>query len=155
MIFGQATDENRKKALQLQYDLYYSLIPQIPLWQRKVSKDVFDTGYVRGLGGSVLWLDSPETKENFKAAFSVKTQGGGAYFMRAKMIEDWERFGRLWTLMVHDEMDTKVPIGMKDADIYDLFKFLEEESTVLPGLKVPFEMSVGESWGTRRELRFG
>jgi hypothetical protein len=39
MIFGTATDENRKKAIELQYDLYYKLIEYILPWQKRVSKE--------------------------------------------------------------------------------------------------------------------
>lgn len=146
-IFGKSSDANRKLALELLFDQYYKLIPQIPLWHRKVSDEVFLTNQVRGLGGSILFLDSPLLKEKMKAAFSVKTQGGGAYFMRDKLIEAYEVYNILPLLMVHDEIDYEVPETFDNKEVLESAKFLEGESRVLKGLFIPFEIACGPSWG--------
>lgn len=152
-IFGNSNYANRKLAIELLFDQYYKLIPQIPLWHRVVSKEVFKNGFVRGLGGSILWLDNPDIKENFKAAFSVKTQGGGAYFMRGKMEEFYELFNETPIVMVHDEFVWGVNRHMPPKEIVTTYDYLGKESKLLKNLLIPFEYSEGPSWGECKEIK--
>lgn len=148
-LFGNYTDENRALANSLLFDTYYQIVPWIIPWQQKVSREVYELGYCRGLDGSFLRLDSPILKENFKAAFSKRTQGGGAFFMQSKMREDYRRTGEVWMMQVHDEMVKEVPEEWSPAEIRDDCAFLETPCLDLPGrpLIIPFECKYGPAWG--------
>lgn len=156
-LFGNYTDDNRILTNSILFGTYLKIVPWILTFQQKVSREVFEAGYVRGLDGSFLRLDSPDLKENFKAAFSKRSQGDGAFFMQSKMREDWERTGDVWTLQVHDEMVKEVPEDWDDARIAEDCRFLETPCRDIPAnakglLSVPFEVKEGPNWGTLREL---
>lgn len=153
-LFGNYTDENRVLANSLLFDTYYQIVPWIIPWQQKVSREVYELGYCRGLDGSFLRLDSPILKENFKAAFSKRTQGGGAFFMQSKMREDYRRTGDVWMMQVHDEMVKEVPAEWTPSEIRTDCAFLETPCLDLPGRPLinPFECKYGPAWGDLKLL---
>jgi hypothetical protein len=154
-MFGTATDEQRTLVNSLLFDAYLKQVPWILEFQRKVSHDAYTAGYCRGLDGSFLYLDSPILKDNFKASFSKISQGGGAYFIQTKMLQDLDRTGELWYNQAHDEMVRIVPTETAKDAMLAVVDFLEEPVTGvygLEGLQIPFDSKTGPNWLDLEEL---
>ena len=155
-MFGTSTDEQRTLVNELLFDVYLAQVPWILEFQRKVTHDVYKAGFCRGLDGSFLYLDSPILKDNFKASFSKLSQGGGAYAVQTKMLQDLDRTGELWYSQVHDEMVRTVPEDATDADMLAHVAFLEEpfEGVYgLDGLQIPFDAKSGPNWFDLQEIQ--
>ena len=147
-LFGSATWENRKKALQIQ-EAYFKKFFAIRQWQMKVSR-MAEQGYVQTASGRYLTLlGTPE--EKLKMALAAHGQGGGADYVQEGMIRYYE-MGAIPLIQVHDELVFELPRGTEDKKILDHFSAMSIPSNYMPGFRCPAKVSVGENWLDMRDV---
>jgi hypothetical protein len=147
-LFGDKSYESRRKALELQFDIYFNAVPFVHEWHRRLSKDI-ERGFANlRTGHRLVLLDSP--LKNFKAGAAFIGQGGGAQYVQDKMIQSV----RPWAAQVHDEIiwDT-IPQEWSDGDCLSFAEFLWKTDTPsFPGLLIPWKVKRGPSWGECKEI---
>ncbi len=147
-LFGSATWENRKKALQIQ-EAYFKRFSAIREWQKRVSK-MAEEDYVQTASGRYLTLlGSPEDK--LKIALAAHGQGGGADYVQEGMIKYYE-MGRVPLIQVHDELVFELPRGTPEKQILEYFSIMSIPSDYMPGFRCPTKVLVGENWLDMREV---
>lgn len=150
-FFGSRTDANRKKALEIQEDLFFAAFPILRQWHKSVLASVEDQGYVRSPSGRFLRLYG-EDVDDAKMAFSFLGQGVGADHIQAIMLTYWRDMRVIPDLMVHDSL--LFSIG-KDWDTKDCMDFLQpmfSETFRFPGLAIPGKPKRGPSYGELKPL---
>lgn len=149
-LFKSKTFENRKKALEIQEDIYFKAFPQIRQWQQKELDAAQDRGYVRSPAGRFLRLnDTPE--KNAKIIVAFLGQGVGASHAQSVMLEIFKRTGTIFLGQIHDAFLREAPSG-NYRQIYDDAKMMEMETSLLPGFTCPVKVEVGPHWGAMEEL---
>jgi hypothetical protein len=150
-LFGNKTQENRKRALQLQEDIFYKAFPQIRKWQRDVSHYVEAHGCLRSPDGRMVELyDTPE--ENLKKGTAWLGQGVGAAYVTAVMRRYWQEHQLVPLLVVHDDYVRELPRHWTDKQVLDSCQILREEVSILPGFKCPWKTKRGRNWGDCKAL---
>jgi DNA polymerase I-like protein with 3'-5' exonuclease and polymerase domains len=144
-LFGSASWENRKKALQIQ-EAYFGRFGAIREWQKRVSQQAQE-GFVRTASGRYLTLlGSPEDK--FKIALAMYGQGGGADDVQDGMRRYFD-MGHVPLLQVHDELVFEMPREVTDEYLLDFFRVFSAPSTSLIGEQpfvCPVAVSRGPNW---------
>ena len=152
-LFGDKTFESRKKALELQFDIYFKAVPFIHSFHRRLSQLV-ETGVVQLRTGHRLeLLDDPQS--NFKAGAAFFGQGGGAQYVQAKMRDANRRYpNNPWAAQIHDEiLWDSIPRVWDARDKIKFVKFLWEEPVPqFEDLLIPWKTKTGPSWGEAKEL---
>ena len=152
-LFGDKTDISRRKALNLQFDVWLRAVPEIHPWHRKMAK-IAERGWAQLRTGHYLeLLGSPS--DNFKAGCAYYGQGGGAQFMQDKMIECARRYPDFpMCAQIHDDlMWDSLPASWSVDEIKSFVAHLSnEEAPSFPGLLVPFETQTGPNWGEMRSI---
>lgn len=152
-LFGDKTDISRRKALNLQFDVWLRAVPEIHPWHRKMSK-IAERGWAQLRTGHYLeLLGSPS--DNFKAGCAYYGQGGGAQFIQDKMIQCARRYPDFpMCAQIHDDlMWDNIPSSWTVAEIKQFVEHLgNEEAPSFPGLLVPFDTQVGPNWGEMRSI---
>lgn len=143
-LFGDKTRESRKKALMIQ-QMYFTTMPEIPQWQRRVTTFIQDRGYVQTSWGTVVTLNQ-DPRDNIKAALAVIGQGEGAIFVHEKMLRLWRDLGLVPMMQVHDEVVYSVPESRVQAVARDIGYILESPSERFPGFANPVKVLVGQTW---------
>lgn len=154
-LFGSASFENRRKALEIQ-EAYFKRFSAIRKLQRSIS-DMAQEGYVRTASGRYLsLLGSPEDK--FKIALAMFGQGGGADDVQDAM-RRYDNLGHVPTLQVHDELVFELPKEWSNAQYLEFFRVFSEPSTSLvnaPNAIEPFvcpvKVSIGPNWSDVEEI---
>lgn len=153
-LFGTKTYDNRKKALDIQFGVYFKRFPILLDFARRITAEC-ETGVVRLPSGQYLeLLDSP--KDNAKAGAAFKGQGGGAAFMQSKMLVAAERYSdHPLMAQIHDDlMWDDIPATWTAGQIKEFVHHLgNEEVDMFPGLIVPFKTKIGPNWGQLTELK--
>ncbi len=149
-LFKSKTFENRKKALEIQEDIYFKAFPMIRDWQRGSLDAAEGLGYVRSPAGRFLRLnDTPE--KNAKIVVAFLGQGVGASHMQAIMLRFWKLYNQIFLGTIHDAL-----LGeFDDGDyrfIYNRMKEMEAETDLLPGFTCPTKIELGHHWGAMEEL---
>lgn len=152
-LFGDKTDISRRKALNLQFDVWLKAVPEIHPWHRKITK-IAESGWAQLRTGHYLeLLGSPS--DNFKAGCAYFGQGGGAQFMQDKMIQSARKYPDFpMCAQIHDDlMWDNLPASWTLEEIKGFVAHLSNEETVsFPGLLVPFETQIGPNWGQMKEI---
>ena len=152
-LFGDKTDISRRKALNLQFDIYFATVPAIHTWHRKMS-GMIERGWLQLRTGHRLdLLGSPS--DNFKAGCAYIGQGTGSQFMQEKMIECARRYPDFpMCSQIHDELLwDNLPASWTVEEIKNFVRHLgAEEAPSFPGLLVPFKTKVGPTWGDCKEI---
>ena len=147
-VYGDASWENRKKALQIQ-EVYFNRFPQIRQWHRDVTAQA-ERGYLQSASGRYLRLDGdPEDRCKIAAAFFG--QGGGADDVTAAMIR-FHKQGFIPLLSVHDEIVLEFPPDVTDDYLKDVFSLFTQECPFQPGFRGSIEIKVGPNWKAMRKV---
>lgn len=150
-LFKSKTYENRKKALEIQEDIYFKAFPMIREWQQRSLTTAENRGYVSSPAGRFLRLNDTAEK-NAKIIVAFLGQGVGASHMQSIMLQYYRRHGKIFLGTIHDALLKEA----KEADgyraIYDLMKEMEDETPLLPGFRCPVKIEVGKNWGAMEEL---
>lgn len=150
-LFGSKSFENRRKALEIQEDIYFAAFPQIRHWQQKVLREVEDRGYVSSPAGRFLRLnDTPE--KDAKVAIAFLGQGVGASHVQSVMLEYWRRHQQVFFAQIHDALCGEFPLSGGYRPIYTRMKEMEMETDLLPGFTCPCKVEVGTDWGSMKDL---
>jgi hypothetical protein len=149
-LFGSKTFENRKKALEIQEDIYFAAFPQIRAWQQRALGESESRGYVMSPAGRFLRLnDTPE--KNAKIIVAFLGQGVGASHAQSVMLEIYKRTGTVFLGQIHDAFLKEASAG-DYRKIYQDAKLMEMETPLLPGFTCPVKVEVGAHWGAMEEL---
>ena len=147
-LFGSASWENRKKALEIQ-EAYFRKFPGIRAWHKKLSEQA-ERGYSQTASGRYLALrGTPEDKLKMVAAHHG--QGGGADDVQEGMLR-YYREGYIPLIQVHDELVFEMPSDTPREKILDFFRIMSAPSTLIPGFSCPVKVSAGPNWLDVEEL---
>ncbi len=150
-FFGDKSEPNRKKALDIQEDVYFKKFSMIRDWQRSVLDQIESRGYVQSPTGRFLRLyGSP--RDNAKVGVATLGQGVGADHVEAVMIKFYREFGVIPVLMVHDSLVFEIPKKWNDKKAYEFIRPMFDETFRLPGFKCPGKPQRGPNYGELREL---
>ena len=150
-LFGDKSYANRKKALEIQEDIYFKAFPGIRDWHRRALASTEDSRCVKAPTGRFLRLnDTPE--KNAKITAAALGQGVGAAHVQSVMLEYDEKFGQIFMGQIHDALLGSFPKAGGFKAIYDRMKHMEMETSLLPGFHAPVKIEVGERWNQMKEL---
>jgi DNA polymerase I-like protein with 3'-5' exonuclease and polymerase domains len=142
-LFGSATDENRKMALEIQ-ELFFSQFPEIRVWHRSLvpmveaKRAVSHTGRVLDLYG--------DTERRYKECAAFLGQGGGADYAQEGFIRMTES-GTTPVLFVHDELAIEAPRCYTKKKWEEMMRdSMEIQSSEFEGFSCPTEVKWGENW---------
>lgn len=150
-LFKDKSFESRKKALEIQEDIYFKTFPMIREWQRRELTKWGELGYVMSPAHRFLRLnDIPE--KNGKLIVAFLGQGVGASHAQAMMLRFYREKGIVFNSHIHDSFvfEWKPDFG----EIWGLKEFMEGETPLLPGFKCPAVPEVGINWGQMKELKY-
>ena len=151
-IFGDKTLENRRKALEIQEDIYFAKFFMIREWQMRVLEELEKQGYIRSATGRILRLFGADYQEWAKLCFAFNGQGGGADHVRAIMVKYKQKHNVIPRLQVHDELVWQVPKLWSDDQCKDFLYDMVTETPRLPGFTAPIEAKRGPNWKETRSL---
>lgn len=149
-LFGSRSLENRKKAIEILEELYFSQFWAVREWQMKTSEEA-EKGYIKSPVGRYLRLyGRPE--DNAKMACSFLGQGVGADFVQAVMLRFDRERNVIPVLNVHDMLMFEIPKEMSDDKAREFISLMQEETQLLPGLAVPGKAERGPNYGETKPL---
>lgn len=149
-LFGSASFENRKKALEIQ-EVYSGQFPWLRKWQRRLSEQIERDGYVRSASGRFMYLHG-SLEDQMKIGAAVIGQGQSAEHMQDIMVRYWEERGEVWTIQVHDEAVVERPTSWTDRQCVEWTELMEQETWRFPGFKCPVDVKRGPNWGECKEV---
>lgn len=153
-LFGSATFENRKKALNIQEDIYFKKFFAIREWQMKVTAEIEAKGYIKSPTGRFMRLyDAPH--EMAKIGVAWLGQGVSADHVQGVMLRYHREFGEVPIMQVHDELVFEKPQTWTDKQMNDFIDLMRQETYKLPGFKAPIEVKRGKNWKDLRLLEVG
>lgn len=146
-FFGSRTDANRRKALEIQEDLYFAQFPMLRTWHKRTLAFVEDHGYITSPCGRFLRLYG-EDVDDAKMAFSFLGQGCGADHIQAIMLVYKRERDIIPDLMVHDELLFPIDKGWSDKQCKEFLVPMFSETFRFPGLSVPGQPKRGPTYGS-------
>ena len=150
-LFGSKTLENRKKALEIQEDIYFGAFGEIREFQQRATQESEARGYVLAPTGRFLRLnDTPE--KNAKLIVAFLGQGVGAAHVQSIMLQFYRRHRQVFMMTIHDALVGEFRKADGYEFIYSRMKEMEEETPLLPGFTCPVKVEVGENWGAMEGL---
>lgn len=150
-LFGSKTLENRKKALEIQEDIYFGAFGEIREFQQRATQESEARGYVLAPTGRFLRLnDTPE--KNAKLIVAFLGQGVGAAHVQSIMLQFYRRYRQVFMMTIHDALVGEFRKADGYEFIYSRMKEMEEETPLLPGFTCPVKVEVGENWGAMEGL---
>lgn len=150
-FFGSRTDANRKKALEIQEDLYFAQFPALRAWHKKTLAEVEAKQAIKSVSGRFLRLYG-EDVDDAKMAFSFLGQGGGADHIQAIMIKYKRELGVIPDLMVHDSLLFSIPKTWSDAKALEFLQPMFSETWRFPGLAIPGVPKRGVNYGSLKRI---
>lgn len=150
-LFGNKTYENRKKALEIQEEIYFKQFHMLRVWQKNVLDEVQGNGYIRYPTSHFLRLYGSDLN-NAKMATAALGQGVSAQHVQGIQLRFWREQNAIPIMAVHDELDFEIPSNWTDKQAYDFIKLMGEETNRLAGFKIPFKAIRGKNW-LERKLR--
>lgn len=152
-LFKSKSFENRRKALEIQEDIYFKAFPQIRRWQQAALGAAEAKGYVSSPAGRFLRLyDTPE--KNAKIIVAFLGQGVGASHVQSIMLQYNERHGTVFLGNIHDALLGEFEGSASLESIYKTMKEMEEETPLLTGFRCPCKVEVGKHWGDMKALEY-
>jgi len=144
-LFGDKSRENRKKALEIQEDVFFARFPMIREWHQRVTEMIEDSGVVESPTGRFLRLyGTPE--EDCKIAAAFLGQGVSADHVQAIMLRYKREMNIIPTLQVHDELDFEIDKAWSNDRAREFLAFMGEETKRLPDFKCAFKGYRGQCW---------
>lgn len=151
-LFGEKTMEARRKALEIQEDIYFNKFSMIREWQMACLDDLQDKGHIRSLTGRMLRVFGSDHQDWAKLAVAFKGQGTGADHVRAVMARYKSELGQVPLLQVHDELVWEIPKDWSDKRATDYLRPMVEATSRIPGFTAPIEAKRGPNWKDTRML---
>lgn len=149
-MFGRATYENRKKALDLRRR-YFQKFPGVLDWQKSVSRSVERDGYVQSAFGFYLMLYGYAFPK-LKTALAMLGSNPVAFFTNYALCNA-DNDGVHPVAQVHDELLWELPQSTSDGKAIEMITGWQEiECKEMPGFKIPVEISRGKSWGEQENI---
>lgn len=144
-LFGDKSEGNRAKALDLQEKVYFKRFFAIREWQMRVLEFVEANGYVQSPTGRFLrLLGTPE--DIAKVAIAFLGQGVGADHDQGITLHIRKQTGMIPLLKVHDENVFEIPKALTNSQACDIIRLMESETRRLPGFTNPIEAKRGPNW---------
>lgn len=148
-LFGNHTNENRKKALEIQEDIYFKKFHAIRTWHRKVLEEVERTGCITSPTGRFLRLYGRD-EDKAKVAVAFLGQGVSADHVQAVMLRYKREFGVVPLLQVHDELVFERDRSLSDDEHRKFISVMCEPTWRLDGFSAPCEAKIGDNWKDMR-----
>lgn len=148
-LFGDASYESRKKALEIQ-DVYFGRFPQIRVWQRRCTAEA-ERGYSLNRAGHYL-KPRGDARDKAKICASNRMQGTSAIYVQESMLR-YDEAGYTPLINLHDELVFEVPREWSDKRCYDFMQVMAEPSRVLDGFRCPVEVKAGDNWLECEEIK--
>jgi DNA polymerase I-like protein with 3'-5' exonuclease and polymerase domains len=149
-LFGDKTLANRKRALELQEQVYFGRLGQIRDWHKKVLAQA-EQGYVRSVTGRYLSLYG-RPDDNAKAAAAFHGQGTSADHVQAVMIRYKREKNVVANLQVHDSLVFSVPKTWDDTKVKEFIGLMQEPTWRLPGFMAPGKIKRGSTYGSMKAI---
>jgi DNA polymerase I-like protein with 3'-5' exonuclease and polymerase domains len=151
-MFGSATWENRRKALQIS-QAYFTRFPKVRGLQQAITRQAENENMVRPPNGYVL-RSYGYPAERMKTACATWGSQPVAHFTKLALLNLWQVRDKVRPILqIHDEVLCRVPMGIKPAYAKKLFiEAMQIETADIPGLKLPVDVETGKSWGDTREI---
>jgi hypothetical protein len=144
-LFRDKSYESRRKALEIQEDIYCARFPTVREWQYSVLEQVFNNGCVKYPTGHFLRLyGSPE--DNAKMGFAALGQGVSAQHVQGIMLRFRKEQGVIPVSQIHDELLTEIPSSWSDDEAREFISLMGEETDRLSGFKSAFKAYRGKCW---------
>lgn len=151
--FGNKDLASRKKALDIQEEIYYKKFFFLRESQMRILEFIETHHYVQSASGRFLRLYGSDYEEWAKVACAFLGQGTGAEHVQAMMRRYDSEYGLVPLIQVHDELVFEVPKSWSDEYITGTFlRPMMEELDVIPGFRVPIEAMRGPNWKDTRTL---
>lgn len=152
-LFGDRSFENRRKALEIQEDVYFKRFPMIREWHRKVLERIESSRRIVSPTGRFLRLyGSPE--EDAKQAAAFLGQGVSADHVQGIMLQFWRTYRQeleakdiVLLLQVHDSLVWELPRDWSDERLLEFLSPMFEETWRLPGFRAPGKIKYGDNYG--------
>jgi len=154
--FGEATFENRRRALEVMTRYIDQTFPKIRDFQKRITKQVEQEKCIRTLHGYTLLSYNPNPNDQIKEAVATWGQQTTAHLNKLAILDVWKKFkaGRPMRpiLPVHDELLTYV---RNDVAPQEAMQWLKESMEIalpeMPGLRIPADPSYGPNWADQKK----
>ncbi len=143
--YGAATQENVRKALVMQEDVYFKNFNFIRKWQMKVTEFIETHGYIQHSCGTFLELYDTTPENRAKIAAGFIGQGESAHYMQELML-NYKELGICPLMQVHDELVFEVEPGKSDEEVKEFFRPMRTPSKIFDGFSAPIEIKRGPNW---------
>jgi hypothetical protein len=144
-LFKDKSAKSRKKALDIQEDIYFKRFWSIREWQIKTLRFAEQNGYVQSPVGRFLRLfGMPEEQAKISVAFLG--QGGGSDYVQGVHLRLRREHSIRPIMVVHDEIVTETLRAKSDEEVIHDLRVLKEESTRFPGFFCPWEIKRWDNW---------
>lgn len=155
-VFGSATFENRKRALDVMTRYIDQGFPGIRDFHKRVTKELERDHCVRTPHGYMKLSYDPNHNDELKTAVSIWGSQTTAHLNKLAILDCWRKFeaGRPMrpVLPVHDELLCYVRDDVPPAEAMSWIKeSMEIDLPELPGLRIPADPSYGPSWAEQQK----
>lgn len=144
-LFGATDWDSRKKALEIQEDVYFKNFPMLREWHMSILDAAQDRGYVSGPTGRFLRLyGQPEQDAKIIPAFLG--QGTSAVYVLGNMLRFKRNASKIPLMQIHDELVFEIPRTWGNGTAKEFINLMGQENSNLPGFVCPHKDLRGESW---------
>lgn len=144
-LFGDKSYESRKKALEIQEDIYFKRFWFLREWHMKVTDQIENQGYLKTGSGAFLKLFGRD-EDRAKVAVAGIGQGESARHVQAIMRKYKRETGRIPLIQVHDELVWEIMRELSDKKAMEFVEIMRSETPLLPGFWVPTDAKRGPNW---------
>jgi DNA polymerase family A len=151
-MFGSATWENRRKALQIS-QAYFGRFSKVRGLQQSITHQAETENMVRPPNGYVL-RSYGYPAERMKTACATWGSQPVAHFTKLTLLNLWQVREKVRPILqIHDEVLCIVPLRIQPAYAKKLFlEAMEIEVAEIPGLRLPVDVESGLNWGDTKEI---
>lgn len=148
-LFGDHSHESRKKALEIQENIYFKKFHMIREWHRKVLANVESTGVVKSPTGRFMRLYGRD-EDKAKVAVAYLGQGVSADHVQGVMLRYKRELNVVPLLQVHDELVFERDRTLSDDQHREFISLMAEPTWRLDGFSAPCEAKIGDNWKDMR-----
>ncbi len=149
-LFGNKTLENRKKALDLQENVYFGKLGSIRDWHKKVLKEA-EGGSITSVTGRYLALYGTD-EENAKMTFAFHGQGTSADHVQAVMLKFKRELNVIANMQIHDSLVFSIPKSWDNNKAKSFIGLMQEPTWRLPGFSAPGKIKRGPTYGSIKQI---